>query len=671
MARKTREIGIRLSVKDKELVERALKSMGADGEAAFKRIQKSAAPASAAMLSLNRASASAQQSVKGWYGTMTAGLLPTLSLVAAIGGAKRAMEDFGNIADRSKSSGLDPEYFQGLAYGAEQAGVEIGELSSTLDAFYKNAELAEKGRGTLVKTLKAVNPELLKAIQLADSQADRLALVADALDEATDKAGLAAAVFGDIGPRFAQVFEGGAEALERTIAKARELGIVVSRDVIERADEIGDEFATATRILDTEFKQVLIEIAPLLVTIAQNVAGIIRELRNLDSAGAEALNAGTLRKEIAQYEAMLSRGDYNLFTNPDGVWDAKGVQRHIDQLRARLRLAEQGPTVPSGGRGRGRRTRPDEDGDNGGGGLPPDEEATRIADLRAKAIADTTKRLREQLDALRMTNREQAIQNALSSSHTTLADAEGRKIAELAGSLYDQKEAIDAVNTASSFMAQTASDAFGDLINGAKSFDEVLEDTRNTLVKVALQAALLGEGPLAGLFGTKSQMPGQTGGLLGSLFGALLGGATGSPGARPGYYPGLTGPSLFSAKGNAFAAPPLSSFSNRIVRDRTAFTFAAKGVMGEKGGSPGEGILPLMRDRLGRLGVSASGMSDPVVNVTIVTGASENRVERSRGPNGSIDVKAFIIGTVKEGFATGGMDGLMSTTYGLRRRPRL
>ena len=46
MAAKTKEVGVRLSVKDKEVVERALKELGRDGAAALKRIQNAAEPVS-------------------------------------------------------------------------------------------------------------------------------------------------------------------------------------------------------------------------------------------------------------------------------------------------------------------------------------------------------------------------------------------------------------------------------------------------------------------------------------------------------------------------------------------------------------------------------------------------------------------------------------------------
>lgn len=626
MVRKTREIGIRLSVKDKELVERALKGIGADGEAALKRIQRSAAPASTSLVALNRAASTAQGTISGFVRGMAAGLVPTLSLVAAIGGAKDAMREFGETADRSKSAGLDPEYFQGLAYGAQQVGIEIGELSTTLDAFYRNSELAEKGRGKLYTTLKAVNPELLKTIQLASSQEERLRLVADAIENAADKAGLAGAIFGEIGPRFAAVFEGGAEQIDRTIEKARELGIVVDRDLIKRADELGDEFDTATKVLDLQFKEVLIELAPLIITVAQNIAELIRQIRGLGNGGGEIIPTAELEADLAKWEKLLEPGRW--------LWDRDAVEDRVAMLRAQLQLRQQGDIVPSGGTGRGRRTKTPEK-PSGLGGLPPDEDAEREAERQEKAIAGVIEKLREQMAALSMTNREQFIQNQLTAAHVTLADEDGRKIAEQAGAYYDQKEAIEAATEASQFFAQTTMSAIDGILDGSKSASEVIGDLARSLRNAALQAVLLGQGPLAGLLGTQSPN-GGAGGLLGGLFSGLLNGGGGTAGSGwgggAGYQPW--------AKGGV-PGVDLSSHSNSIVRTRTAF-YAAKGmgVMGERGA---EAILPLVRDARGRLGVSGSGGG--VVNVTIVneTGSPiAKEVTTQRNSDGSMDIRAVL-----------------------------
>ena len=77
------------------------------------------------------------------------------------------------------------------------------------------------------------------------------------------------------------------------------------------------------------------------------------------------------------------------------------------------------------------------------------------------------------------------------------------------------------VAQASEFFRDTAGQAFMDLIPVINTGNAALDRLLNTLVEAVAQAALLGKGPLAGLFGGAG-----SGGLLGGLFG-LFGFATG------------------------------------------------------------------------------------------------------------------------------------------------
>ncbi|CAN7598785.1 tape measure protein [Bosea sp. LjRoot237] len=87
------------------------------------------------------------------------------------------------------------------------------------------------------------------------------------------------------------------------------------------------------------------------------------------------------------------------------------------------------------------------------------------------------------------------------------------------------EDAQKAYNDASKFFGDAATDALEDLIiNGAKA-EDVLKNLVKQLAKAALQAALMGSGPLAGLFGTTG-VNGGAGGLFGML-GGLFGGGGG------------------------------------------------------------------------------------------------------------------------------------------------
>lgn len=123
--------------------------------------------------------------------------------------------------------------------------------------------------------------------------------------------------------------------------------------------------------------------------------------------------------------------------------------------------------------------------------------------------------------------------------------AETQKHEELLVAKQKLVDAQKAINDANKFFGDVASDALEDLIvNGAKA-EDVLKNVVKQLAKAALQASLMGTGPLAGLFGGGK-------GLLGSLFSGSFGGSSSSFSYGAGGYTGM-GP--FLAGGGKVSGP--------------------------------------------------------------------------------------------------------------------
>lgn len=233
-----------------------------------------------------------------------AAVLPVLTLAAAVNRTKQALAAFGEIADQSAATGFDPESYQALTYQFSLFGVSAEQSAGALASFAKNAGLAAAGKGRMFTALKTLNPELLENVRQARSQEERIRLVADALgkeENAARRAAVATALFGDSGSKIATAFEGGAAAMDATMRKARELGLVVDRDLIAKADELGDEFDTATQIIDIQLKQALVNLAPVLTWLSGLAADLTRQF-NLAVDGMK----GTEGQQLSTLEAQLS-----------------------------------------------------------------------------------------------------------------------------------------------------------------------------------------------------------------------------------------------------------------------------------------------------------------------------------------------------------------------------
>jgi tape measure domain-containing protein len=105
------------------------------------------------------------------------------------------------------------------------------------------------------------------------------------------------------------------------------------------------------------------------------------------------------------------------------------------------------------------------------------------------------------------------------------------------------EDAQKAYNDASKFFGDAITDSLEDLIINGQKAEDVLKNLVKQLAKAALQAALMGSGPLAGFFGTSGQN-GAPGGFWGMFSGMFGGGSRGLTPGSGGLYSdgGFTGP---------------------------------------------------------------------------------------------------------------------------------
>jgi len=116
------------------------------------------------------------------------------------------------------------------------------------------------------------------------------------------------------------------------------------------------------------------------------------------------------------------------------------------------------------------------------------------------------------------------------------------------------KLAFQGIQNAVQFGGNQLIDIMDGLRNKTLSAADAMKNLTNNLIRALEQALLLGQGPLAGLLGTATSVPGGTGG-LGAIFSSFFSGARASGGsvsAGGAYLVGENGPELFkpNASGN-------------------------------------------------------------------------------------------------------------------------
>jgi hypothetical protein len=477
-----------------------------------------------------------------------------LTLTAVINGTRKALSEFDEIGKSAKAAGLRASSFQELAYAAKLGGIETATFAKAMETLNKNAGLAAEGKGKLVSQLQALNPELLKNIQAATTQEERIRMVANALNKETDsakKAAIAAVLFGEAGARMVGVLDGGSKPLDAMAKKARDLGIVVDDELIARAEKLGDEWDAAAMVINVRLQSALVGLAPTIVWLTGLVADMAGELTDVADLLYEAQhNPG----DFVKYALLGGKkpADRRLEDLKSSIWNeieaAKGSQytgmagalmgtgssndvgagpsaRDLAKwFGVKLSTTTAPPVVPA---------LPDIPGD-GAGGKPTRNKEAEAALKQAAAVKELISDLTFEQSLIGKSDTERRVAIELRKAGAAATDDEQKQIVALVASMEAENASIarlkEQMEEAKGLAKEFASSLIGDLVNG-KNATEALANAFGNLGKKLIDMAL--DQAINALFSN----------LMGAAFGTIAGGAAIPSG---GFIPGLTGPKLFA-----------------------------------------------------------------------------------------------------------------------------
>lgn len=317
------------------------------------------------------------------------------------------------------------------------------------------------------------------------------------------------------GAESVQVAELRAQA-ERRALQAQMDALGVSADLQAAITAAADE---AYRLATTDIASGIWDAANAASAMAANLANAIVQMNDLRIASVEnsqkraelalsRLNtvgdpvARAGNEAVIDYRYNLDDGGYGLLTS--------GRAGELANAESQVRSAAEAAAALEAEASAADKAYRDLLKENKGGGGRTKAEADAIADLIAS--------LEDELAILKETD---PVRKELLKHRETLAeatDAERQKVEELIRARIEEQRAAAAASEMADFFSQTLYDGIRSIAFEGGSAIEVLENLTAAIAEAALQAALLGTGPLANLFGTA-----DSGGALGMIFGAIFG----------------------------------------------------------------------------------------------------------------------------------------------------
>lgn len=498
----------------------ATRAMEADMTRSSTRINRALASTTAQIGVLGRTFAGA------FAGGMFAGGLAGFARAAR--GIVSELSEMGKQIDRV---GLSAKVFQELRFGFELAGVAQSEFSSGMEQFTKRIGEAATRGGRLAEIFKANGVALRdQAGNIRSNEAllrDYAELIKNAGSE-QEKLLLATEAFGKGGVGFVNALKDGADGLDAMARAAEDAGGTIDEALIRKAEALDDRWAASWRKFEINAK-----------------SAIMNAISWLDDFIAKAEEAGnaSIFKDAAKWLPSFGGADMT-YLDPDlarskgqdlgpdarirdafreGAGEAlsEADAALVEELRKRYgAAADKAATtvIPGGGDGDDRTGR----GGRGGGRNRAAEAALR----EAEAVTALIEQLSHELELIGATDVERDKVNALRRAGAAATDEQRQEIERLIDAIDRETQALKASQQATEFLRDAAGEAFRELVPAIETGNKALDSLINKLIEAAMQAALLGTGPLASLFGGG----GGGGGIFGSLMSMFTGGMGGMGG---------------------------------------------------------------------------------------------------------------------------------------------
>lgn len=287
------------------------------------------------------------------------GLASAATGVTLVELARRGLDYASSLGEVAQQLGVTTRDLQVYGYAASQAGIDQETMEKSLAKLTVTLGKAQLGAE---KPVKAFNALGLSLADLSGKTAgEALPLIADGLAKISNPAKRAAIeveLFGKAGQKLDTLLAAGRGQIDELAAAAQRLGLVLSDEQIQKADEAADKISALKQVLEASIARSIADNADSILLLANSVEVLLAKLQRFNPAysgflrilqkdgvgaaarsffgsGADQTQAvtegGYAQLKIDQFKS--ARADYNRIKNDPGV--------NRGQVADRLRLMQQ------------------------------------------------------------------------------------------------------------------------------------------------------------------------------------------------------------------------------------------------------------------------------------------------------------------------------------------
>lgn len=207
----------------------------------------------------------------------TIGGAVSIGALAAV--ASKALDYASSLAETAQQLGVTSDALQVFRYAGSQVGISTEEMDKGLAKLTLTLGKARDGfkdaQAPFNELSKILGKDILKN---ATDAGDAIPMIADALAKIPDpaqRAALEVALFGRAGQKLDNLLSGGAAGIEEFTERCRELGLVLSSDQIQRADDAADKISEVKQVLEASIASAVADNAKAIYDFANSIEELI------------------------------------------------------------------------------------------------------------------------------------------------------------------------------------------------------------------------------------------------------------------------------------------------------------------------------------------------------------------------------------------------------------
>lgn len=231
---------------------------------------------SKAELAGKRAGQRIRQSLDGVKTALT-GFAVGVGAAALVAVAQRSLEYASSLGEVAQQLGVTTKELQEYRYVASQVGVEQDVMDKSLAKLTRTIGQAATGGKAQQKVFDALGISVRDVNGQVRTAGDVMPQIADALAKIPDPARRAAVetqLFGRAGQQLDTMLAGGSKAMNELREAAHSLGLVLSDDQIQRADDTADKLAEVKQVLEAKIAGTVADNAQSIVSLASALANL-------------------------------------------------------------------------------------------------------------------------------------------------------------------------------------------------------------------------------------------------------------------------------------------------------------------------------------------------------------------------------------------------------------